>query len=227
MRACSGVKRYNDCPRVAISVPRVLRLGDATDDVILRRLGIANPTPLQRHALFFANMDGNFTYESIRNGLDAIGASHPAFKAAVLDAGVNFRITHIRDVAMLMHGGGTGIFTVDGVNEDKLREMQLFARHDNAFTAEDIAEMRGVLAERDKVGRCALGRFFDRVATSGELDLFFEVASDCRREGKRAISFGKYESLYREGSKVFRYLAAAKMELATRGAKSRPVGLSS
>lgn len=190
---------------------------------IFEKAGIdySQATPLQLHAIFFANDHGEITRTSIQNAFNRLHFSKPvsvvigfiAIKALGPIMGEKNGALSLKDLNKAKHSSDTGVFTSQGkFDPEKFDEIQeKYAKQNKNFiTADELAKMRAANKARDSKNKDA---GFGATASKGEfgtlLSLFSDGALvDINGNIIPTITFKRLREFYTAGPKLFEEAAA-------------------
>lgn len=190
---------------------------------ICKKQGIVyqDATPLQKHALFFADQEGNFSHDSIQKAFVRLHSNKiiASIIATRIFNGVSrvMNITtpsfSIKDITKAMHPSDTQVFTRSGgFDEKQFEEMiKTYATPEtSALSAENIGKLIAANHKRDSGKPNA---DIGREASEGELSMMLRMFSDCALVDKfgntvPAITIARLKSLYTEGPILFEKVAA-------------------
>lgn len=173
-------------------------------------------SPLQKHVLFFTNLEGNITQPSFQEGLERLGASKftsflvstLVFKGVTKQMNITNGVIPLAEIAKGTHPASTGVFNKDGsLNWEKFEDLKSkYPSIDpNYLTADDIVKMRKVNFEKDAAQE---GADFGKTAALGEFTLALNLFSDCAAvdlEGnvQPSITLDRLQKVYKNGPELF------------------------
>lgn len=182
------------------------------------------------HCRFFAEKEGSqkgkITCGSIQKSFQSLGISalKSRIQSVVLMTLLSQKCGYYLPQSALdpervaknaMHSCSTRIYSREEGHEGEFNEEEWERfkggelEETGALTQEDVRKICQMNATRSKVEQesgCVMG-FFDSIFSSGEFGLLFEIGTDTTKDGKPAISMGRWERFYTGGAEVFEEIA--------------------
>jgi peroxygenase len=172
------------------------------DDLAVVSASVANPTPLQRHVMFFdQNKDGVITINETKAGFRALGmGSLGSLSAATLThVGLRHARIVVADIHKSKHGSDTGAYDKDGkFVSSAFERMWLFDKDRSQSLSR--SELQLMLADNKT-------DTFGAIAARAEFSLLLRLAADVtvveKGEKVPALSRERMQSFY-DGSLFYR-----------------------